>query len=74
MSTQIALRLPDDLVAALDAAVVAGQATSRADLVGRAVRHELRRQRAVEELDRLTEDDPELDAWVTQTRRPTLDD
>ncbi len=46
MSTQIALRLPDDLVAFLDASVKSGVAPSRAALVARAVEREMRRQRA----------------------------
>ncbi|MBK6956473.1 MAG: hypothetical protein IPH27_13840 [Actinomycetales bacterium] len=46
MSTQIAVRLPDDLVAFLDASVKSGVAPSRAALVARAVEREMRRQRA----------------------------
>lgn len=46
MSTQIAIRLPDDLVAFLDRSVAAGEAPSRAALVARAVEREMRRQAA----------------------------
>ncbi|MGB2701966.1 MAG: YlcI/YnfO family protein [Candidatus Phosphoribacter baldrii] len=46
MSTQIAVRLPEDLVAFLDASVKSGVAPSRAALVARAVEREMRRQRA----------------------------
>ncbi len=46
MSTQIAVRLPDELVAFLDASVKSGVAPSRAALVARAVEREMRRQRA----------------------------
>lgn len=43
MSTQIAVRLPDELVADLDALVAAGQAPSRTSVVEQALRRELRR-------------------------------
>lgn len=43
MSIQIAVRLPDDLVADLDALVAAGQAPSRTSVVEQALRRELRR-------------------------------
>lgn len=44
MTVQIAIRLPDDMVAFLDKAVAAGSAPSRAALVARAVEREMRRQ------------------------------
>jgi Arc/MetJ-type ribon-helix-helix transcriptional regulator len=46
MTTQIAVRLPDDMVAFLDAAVASGATPSRAALVARAVEREMRRQAA----------------------------
>lgn len=46
MSTQIAIRLPEDMVAFLDKAVAEGKATSRAALVSAAVEREMRRQAA----------------------------
>lgn len=46
MSTQIAVRLSDEVVAFLDASVKSGVAPSRAALVARAVEREMRRQRA----------------------------
>jgi Arc/MetJ-type ribon-helix-helix transcriptional regulator len=46
MSTQIAVRLPEDMVAFLDKAVADGKATSRAALVSAAVEREMRRQAA----------------------------
>lgn len=46
MTTQIAVRLPDEMVAFLDRAVSAGQAPSRAAIVARAVEAEMRRQAA----------------------------
>lgn len=46
MSTQIAVRLPDEIVAFLDRTVASGRATSRAALVTAAVEREMRRQAA----------------------------
>ena len=46
MSTQIAVRLPEEVVAFLDKAVAEGKATSRAALVSAAVEREMRRQAA----------------------------
>lgn len=43
MSTQIAVRLPDEMVAFLDRAVAAGEAPSRAALVTSALEREMRR-------------------------------
>jgi Arc/MetJ-type ribon-helix-helix transcriptional regulator len=64
VSTQIAVRLPDELVAYVDEAVAAGRVRSRAELVARLIERDARRQRAEEDVQRLTErgvlDDPEL--------------
>lgn len=46
VSTQIAVRLPDEIVAFLDRAVAAGRVASRAALVATAVEREMRRQAA----------------------------
>jgi hypothetical protein len=46
MSTQIAVRLPDDTVSQLDAIVAAGGAPSRTALVTIAIQRELRRRAA----------------------------
>lgn len=46
MSTQIAVRLPDEMVAFLDSAVAEGKAPSRAALVSAALEREIRRQAA----------------------------
>ncbi len=46
MSTQIAVRLPDEMVAFLDRIVATGKASSRAALVAAAVEREMRRQAA----------------------------
>lgn len=43
MSTQIAVRLPDQMVAFLDSSVAAGRAPSRAALVASALEREMRR-------------------------------
>ena len=43
VSTQIAVRIPDEMVAFLDHAVAAGRASSRAALVASAVEREMRR-------------------------------
>jgi Arc/MetJ-type ribon-helix-helix transcriptional regulator len=53
MSTQIAVRLPDELVAYVDSAVAAGRVKSRAELVARLIARDARRQRAEEDLERL---------------------
>lgn len=68
MSTQIAIRLPDDMVAFLDKSVAAGGAPSRAALVARAVEREMRRQVAEQDAvilrERGTADDlDELVNW-----------
>jgi len=67
MSTQIAVRLPDEMVAFLDRAVATGRAPSRAALVASAVEREMRRlaaeqdaqilraQGAADDLDELVE-------------------
>ena len=73
MTTQMAIRLPEELVGAVDQMVAAGGAASRADLVTRALRRELRRRRAIEDLDRLGGDDPELVAWVAHAAHTPLD-
>jgi Arc/MetJ-type ribon-helix-helix transcriptional regulator len=46
MTTQIAVRLPDEMVAFLDRSVATGRAASRAALVAAAVEREMRRQAA----------------------------
>ena len=67
MSTQIAVRLPDEMVAFLDRSVATGKASSRAALVASAVEREMRRlaaeqdarilltQGAADELDAVVE-------------------
>jgi Arc/MetJ-type ribon-helix-helix transcriptional regulator len=55
MSTQIAVRLPDEMVAFLDRTVAAGRARSRAALVAAAVEREMRRQAAEHDAEVLRE-------------------
>ena len=66
MSTQIAVRLPDEMVAFLDRAVATGQAPSRAALVAAAVEREMRRQAAEQDAKVLLEKGPadDLDELV----------
>ncbi len=49
MSTQIAVRLPDEMVAFLDRIVASGKAPSRAALVAAAVEREMRWQAAAQD-------------------------
>ncbi|MBM3686380.1 MAG: ribbon-helix-helix protein, CopG family [Actinobacteria bacterium] len=77
MTTQIAVRLPDDIVLQLDALVADGSAPSRASIVERALRRELRRFLAERDLRILDDsgDDPGLaavSAWAAN--QFTLDD
>lgn len=53
MSTQIAIRLADSLVAELDRVVASGRARSRASLVEAALERELRRLAAASDADTL---------------------
>lgn len=55
MSTQIAVRLPDELVAYLDAAVARGETHSRASLVAAALEREMRVRAAYADAARLRE-------------------
>ena len=69
MSTQIAVRLPEDMVAFLDKAVADGRATSRAALVSAALEREMRRQAAETDAAILRKDGAadDLDALVNWT-------
>lgn len=73
MSTQVSLRLDDDLVARIDALVRAGAIRSRAEIVETALERELRRRlyQRDAEIYRTGESDPDLEAlnvWM-QARR-----
>jgi len=70
MSTQIAVRLPDELVAFLDRTVASGQAPSRAAIVASAVEREMRRLLAERDAHLLREhggadDLDDLVQWTT---------
>ncbi|MBC7290505.1 MAG: hypothetical protein H5T83_04085 [Actinotalea sp.] len=69
MSTQIAVRLPDEMVAFLDRAVADGRASSRAALVASAVEREMRRLLAERDAAILRQDGTadELDDLVRWT-------
>lgn len=58
MSTQIAVRLPDEMVAFLDRTVATGKASSRAALVAAALEREMRRQAAEQDAQVLRDDGP----------------
>ncbi|MEU2202226.1 ribbon-helix-helix domain-containing protein [Isoptericola sp. NPDC019482] len=62
MTTQIAVRLPDELVAWVDQQVAEGKTRSRASAVERALRREVRRQLA------------ERDAQIYAAMRPEDDE
>lgn len=70
MSTQIAVRLPDELVRALDSIVREGPDTSRASVIERALKREIRRQRYEQEAEVLLQSlqsapDGDLDSLAT---------
>ena len=77
MTTQIAVRLPDEMVRFLDRSVASGRAASRAALVAAALEREMRVQAAHQDVQTLetkgTVDDlDDLVAW--SVGRATLDD
>lgn len=71
MSTQIAVRLPEAMVAFLDQAVAQGKAPSRAALVTVALEREMRRQAAEQDAEILRQRGAgdELDDLVAWTAR-----
>ena len=77
MSTQIAVRLPDEVDAFLDRSVADGVAPSRAALVATALEREMRRQAALRDVDILRAQGPDQDlddlvAWTAKNF--TMDD
>ena len=62
MSTQIAVRLPDDTVAFLDRLVAEKKAASRAEIIARALEREPRREMAARDAAIMAEsgEDPDL--------------
>ncbi len=75
MTIQIAVRLPDDMVAYLDRLVAEGRAPSRASVVERALAREIRRQIAARDAAILagTEPDADLDSLADYAARGELD-
>jgi Arc/MetJ-type ribon-helix-helix transcriptional regulator len=74
MTVQITVRLPDELVAFVDAEVARGAATSRAEAVAKALVRERRRRRALEDVAILQAEaagglgaDPDLDGLARHT-------
>jgi Arc/MetJ-type ribon-helix-helix transcriptional regulator len=61
MTTQIAVRLPDEMVAFLDHCVSTGRASTRAALVASALEREMRRQLALQDAAILNEKGPSDD-------------
>ena len=78
MSTQIAVRLPDELVAYVDLAVASGRVKSRAELVSRLIARDARRQRAEDDLQLLIKagalDDLDALAMVKATSATPIED
>ncbi|MGO8959973.1 MAG: ribbon-helix-helix domain-containing protein, partial [Streptosporangiaceae bacterium] len=61
MSTQIAVRLPESMVAELDRLVADGEAPSRASVIERALAREFRRQIAARDAAILAGSGPDAD-------------
>ena len=73
MTVQIAVRLPEELVAFLDARVASGQVSSRAALVASALEREMRRHAALQDAEILrgagaADDLDELVDWSVDAR------
>ena len=77
MSTQIAVRLPEELVEFIDRLVADGRAPSRAAVVSQALQRERRREVAARDaaiLAAAAEDDDHLDALAEHAARTPFDD
>ncbi|WP_091537706.1 ribbon-helix-helix domain-containing protein [Modestobacter sp. DSM 44400] len=75
MSTQMAVRLPDELVRFVDQLVADGRAPSRAAVVSQALQRERRREVAERDAAILAAaDDDDLDALAEHAARTSLDD
>jgi len=74
MTTQITVRLPDELVTFADQLVASGRARSRASVVERALERELRRALAERDVGILagTEQDDDLEALAAWAAREGL--
>ena len=75
MSTQIAVRLPDDTVAFLDRLVREKKAASRAEIIERALERERRRELAARDAAILAEsgEDPDLAGLIRHMTLHTVD-
>lgn len=76
MSIQIAVRLPDDMVAFIDELVMHGEASSRAQVVSRALERERRRRGAERDaaIYAAEKTDADMDALAAYASRTPLDD
>ncbi|WP_110007685.1 ribbon-helix-helix domain-containing protein [Geodermatophilus normandii] len=76
MSTQIAVRLPEELVAFIDQLVADGRAPSRAAVVSQALRRQQRREIAARDAAILAADSEadDLDTLAELAARTPLDD
>lgn len=75
MSKQIAVRLPDEISAFIDSEVTSGRAASRAAVVTRALEREMRRQRALRDVEILkqTPGGDDLDGLAEHAARLPID-
>ena len=73
MSTQIAVRLPDDLASFVDAEVASGRAASRAAVVTRALERERRHQAALADIEVLKRTDDDFDELAEHAARLPID-
>jgi Arc/MetJ-type ribon-helix-helix transcriptional regulator len=78
MSTQIAVRLPDEMVQIVDGLVASGQVRSRASLVERALAHEIRRLETERDIailrsGSISSDLQSLEAWAARAPKPDVD-
>jgi len=76
MKRQIAVRLPEDIVAFIDKTVAEGHGRSRAGVLVDLLERERRRRRAAEDVAILiaTASDPDLDSLARYAARLPIDD
>jgi Arc/MetJ-type ribon-helix-helix transcriptional regulator len=75
MTIQIAVRLPDEMVQAVDQLVASGQEPSRASVVERALAREFRRLAAVRDAEILAAagPDPDMDSLAAYAAHVPMD-
>jgi Arc/MetJ-type ribon-helix-helix transcriptional regulator len=75
MSTQMTVRIPDELAGFVDGQVAAGAAASRAEVIATALRHEQRRLAAQRDaaIYAATGSDADMDALATWTAAQPMD-